>query len=38
MDLVAAIGLISSLVTFEEAGRSWLQVVKDKLKKKLGFR
>lgn len=34
MDLVAAIGLISSLVTFEEAGRSWLQKVEDKLKKK----
>lgn len=34
MDLMAAIGLISSVVTLEEAGRSWVLIVKDKLKRK----
>ena len=34
MDLVTAIGLISSVVTLEEAGRSWVLIVKDKLKRK----
>lgn len=34
MDLTAAIGLISSIVTLEEAGRSWVLIVKDKLKRK----
>ena len=34
MDLLAAIGILSSMVTFEEAGRSWLQIIKDKIKKK----
>lgn len=34
MDLAAAIGMISSLVTLEEAGRSWVLIVKDKLKRK----
>lgn len=33
MDLLAAIGFLSSLVTFEEAGRSWLEIIKDKKKK-----
>ena len=32
MDLMAAIGLLSSIVTLEEAGRSWVLIVKDKLK------
>lgn len=35
MDLMAAIGLLSSIVTLEEAGRSWVLIVKDKVKKKL---
>lgn len=34
MDLMAAIGLLSSIVTLEEAGRSWVLIVKDKVKKK----
>ncbi len=34
MDLAAAIGLFSSFVTIEEAGRCWRLIVKDKLKKK----
>lgn len=34
MDLVTAIGLLSSIVTLEEAGRSWVLIVKDKLKRK----
>ena len=34
MDLAAAIGMISSLVTLEEAGRSWVLIIKDKLKGK----
>ena len=34
MDLAAAIGTISSLVTLEEAGRSWVLIIKDKLKRK----
>jgi hypothetical protein len=34
MDLTAAIGLFSSFVTIEEAGRGWGLIVKDKLKKK----
>ena len=34
MDLAAAIGMISSLVTLEEAGRSWVLIIKDKLKRK----
>ncbi len=34
MDLMAAIGLLSSIVTIEEAGRSWVLIVKDKLKRK----
>lgn len=34
MDLMAAIGLLSSIVTLEEAGRSWVLIVKDKLKRK----
>ena len=34
MDLMAAIGLLSSIVTLEEAGRSWGLIVKDKLKRK----
>lgn len=34
MDLMAAIGLISSIVTIEEAGRSWILTIKDKLKRK----
>ena len=34
MDLLAAIGFLGSMVTFEEAGRSWLQIIKDKIKKK----
>ena len=34
MDLAAAIGRISSLVTLEEAGRSWVLIIKDKLKRK----
>lgn len=34
MDLTAAIGLISSIVTIEEAGRSWILIIKDKLKRK----
>lgn len=34
MDLAAAIGMISSLVTLEEAGRSWGLIIKDKLKRK----
>lgn len=34
MDLIAAIGLISSVVTIEEAGRSWILIIKDKLKRK----
>ena len=34
MDIMAAIGLISSIVTLEEAGRSWVLIVKDKLKRK----
>lgn len=28
MDLMAAIGLLSSIVTLEEAGRSWVLIVK----------
>lgn len=35
MDLMAAIGLLSSIVTLEEAGRSWVLIVKDKVKKKI---
>ena len=27
MDLMAAIGLLSSIVTLEEAGRSWVLIV-----------
>ena len=34
MDLMAEIGLLSSIVTLEEAGRSWVLIVKDKLKRK----
>jgi hypothetical protein len=34
MDLVSAIGLISSFVTLEEAGRSWILIIKDKIKEK----
>ena len=34
MDLAAAIGMISALVTLEEAGRSWVLIIKDKLKRK----
>ena len=34
MDLMAAIGLLSSIVTLEEAGRSWVLIVKDKVKRK----
>lgn len=34
MDLVSAIGLISSFVTLEEAGRSWILIIKDKIKRK----
>lgn len=34
MDLMAAIGLVSSIVTLEEAGRSWHFIIKDKFKKK----
>lgn len=34
MDLAAAIGLVSSFVTLEEAGRSWMLIIKDKLKRK----
>ena len=34
MDLMVAIGLLSSIVTLEEAGRSWVLIVKDKLKRK----
>lgn len=34
MDLVTAIGLLSSLVTLEEAGRSWVLIVKDKVNRK----
>jgi hypothetical protein len=29
MDFVTAIGLISSFVTIEEAGRSWISIFKD---------
>lgn len=34
MDLVSAIGLLSSFVTLEEAGRSWILIIKDKIKRK----
>ena len=34
MDLVTAIGLLSSFVTLEEVGRNWVLIVKDKLKRK----
>ena len=34
MDLSAAIGLVSSIVTIVEAGRSWIFIVKDKFKEK----
>ena len=34
MDLTTAIGLISSVVTLEEAGRSWVLIIKDRLKRK----
>lgn len=34
MDFVTAIGLISSIVTVEEAGRNWITILKDKFKKK----
>ena len=34
MNLMVAIGLLSSIVTFEEAGRSWVLIVKDKVKRK----
>ena len=34
MDLVSAIGLISSFVTLEEAGRSGILIIKDKIKRK----
>lgn len=34
MDCATVIGLISSVVTIEEAFRSWLTVIKEKLKKK----
>ena len=34
MDLVSAFGLISSFVTLEEAGRSWILIIKDKIKRK----
>ncbi|RHS80631.1 hypothetical protein DW928_06295 [Firmicutes bacterium AM43-11BH] len=34
MDLMGAIGLLSSFVTLEEAGRSWVLIIKDKLKRK----
>ena len=34
MNLMAAIGLLSSIVTLEEAGRSWVLIVKDKVKRK----
>ena len=34
MDLMAAIGVLSSIVTLEEAGRSWVLIVKDKVKRK----
>ncbi len=33
MDLMAAIGLLGPIVNLEEAGRSWVLIVKDKLKK-----
>ena len=33
MDLMAAIGLLSSIVTLEEAGRSWVLIVKRQVKK-----
>lgn len=34
MDLTAVIGLISSFITLEESGRSWVLIIKDKLKRK----
>ena len=34
MELAEVIGLLSSIVTLEEAGRSWVFIVKDKLKRK----
>ncbi len=34
MDLMAAIGFLGTLITFEEAGKSWLQIVKEKIKNK----
>ena len=34
MDHVAVIGLISSILTIEEAGRSWITLIKEKVKKK----
>jgi hypothetical protein len=34
MDLTAAIGVISSIVTIEETGRSWVVTLNDKLKRK----
>ena len=34
MDLAEAIGLVSSIVTIVEAGRSWIFIVKDKFKEK----
>lgn len=34
MDHVAVIGLISSILTIEEAGRSWITLIKEKVNKK----
>lgn len=34
MDCVTVIGLISSVVTIEEACRSWIAVIKEQVKKK----
>lgn len=34
MNLMDAIGLLSSILTVEEAGRSWILIIKDKLKRK----
>ncbi|MCD8016093.1 MAG: hypothetical protein LUG99_23655 [Lachnospiraceae bacterium] len=34
MDFVAVIGLIGSFVTLEEAGRSWITIIKNKIRKK----
>jgi len=34
MNLMTAIGFLGTLVTFEEAGKSWLQITKEKIKNK----